>query len=664
MASTWVPYNLTWDDAPLDLSFLYEPERPAGKRGFVSAQDGRLVFADGTEARFWGSSFNSGSNFPTREQARAVARRLAKFGVNLMRCHQMDADWSTPNLFQFNRAKAKPHTRTLDPESLDRFDYLLACLAEEGIYVYLDTLTYRRFRMLDGVAGAVDVPEAGKPYNYFDRTLIELQKEFNEQLWTHVNPHRGLAYRDDPAIVLTGIANECDLFTQPPVLEPYRSELERRYRAWAAEHDVAVPAGDVDFADPDAEIARFFTAVHDGYYAEMIAHLRSIGVRIPVCGTNWRKNLGLCESQDATDFHDTHVYWDLPHWEKEPRAMVREELNCFAHGALARTFEKPLFVSEWGHTYPQEWRAESALAYAAVAGLQGWSGLAHQGYRYDTHGPVDRIGGGASTLNGRVYRNQLEAFNDPAQFGLFYQAALMFRRGDVRPAEQTLLVEVEETADWRLQDVNMRTLAFEEMPALARSVETHRVALALPGSEQSADLCVPAGEPFGEGAAQIRSDTGELGREPERGVGWIDTPRSKAAYGFLGGAGVLELTGCELEIASEFATVGLTSLTDAPIRDAACLLLTAIGRCDNTGARYSEDRRRQLDFGTAPVLVEAVEGRVRFQTTREDLAVWVIGQRGELVVSLDVRREGGWLEFEIGPQDALTQSSIYYLIRP
>ena len=35
---------------------------------------------------------------------------------------------------------------TLDPESMERLDYLIYCLKREGIYVYLDMLTSRKFR--------------------------------------------------------------------------------------------------------------------------------------------------------------------------------------------------------------------------------------------------------------------------------------------------------------------------------------------------------------------------------------------------------------------------------------------------------------------------------------------------------------------------------------
>ncbi len=91
---------------------------------------------------------------------------------------------------------------------------------------------------------AVDaLPQAAKPYHYFDPRLIELQKEYNRDLWTHLNPYTGLAYRDDPSIALCEIVNESDFFAQPPVLEPYRSRLEGRYRQWAEEQGLRVPAG-------------------------------------------------------------------------------------------------------------------------------------------------------------------------------------------------------------------------------------------------------------------------------------------------------------------------------------------------------------------------------------------------------------------------------------
>lgn len=666
----WVPFTLAWDDAPLDLSFIFSDERPAGKHGFLGVVGDRMVFADGTVARFWGTCFNSGANFPTHEQSQVTARRLGKFGLNMVRTHQMDAEWSTPNIFEFNRAQPKGDTLSFDPRSMDRLDYLIYCLKQEGIYVYLDLLTYRQFLAGDGVESPEQLPPAAKPYAYFDPRLIELQKEFNRALWTHVNPYTELAYKDEPAIALTELQNESDFFSQPPVIEPYRSRLEILYGDWAARHRLQINADPVDFSKPDDQLALFMGEMQRDYYLEMIAHLREIGVRIPVAGTNWSKNLAVLESQRVTDFTDTHWYWNFPFWEgdlppglppgfADQVPMVSQAKNGFVNGAFQRLLDRPLFVSEWDHAWPDEWRAESPLAYAAVASLQGWSGMTIHTYRYSSYGPVDRIGGGASTINGVTYRNHFDTFNDPAKFGLFYHAALMFRRGDVQRANQRIGIRVDEDMrGWRLAGPG-------NIPALAVHPEMHMTGMLLPGDGVEVTSVVDAlASAVQHDAGEVRSDTGELWRSWEQGFGWIDTPRTKAAYGFLARVGRIDLDGFDLEISTDFAIVALSSLTDDTICDSASLLLTAVGRCDNTDARYDKERKHQLDPGHAPIVVEAIEGGVAIATNRRDLKVWVISDRGEAVSTVPSRLDNGKLHFAIGPQPAWNPSSIYYLIRP
>lgn len=90
--------------APIDLSFLFEDEKPAGKHGFVKAEGTQLVFEDGTPARFWGVCLNASANFPPHDHAEKLARRLAMYGVNMVRMHQMETEYSNPNIFQYSKA--------------------------------------------------------------------------------------------------------------------------------------------------------------------------------------------------------------------------------------------------------------------------------------------------------------------------------------------------------------------------------------------------------------------------------------------------------------------------------------------------------------------------------------------------------------------------------
>jgi len=660
MRSNWVPFKLAWDDAPVDISFVFEQEIPAGKHGFLTVDGNRLAFKDGTEARFWGTCFNSGANFPTHEYSEMVAKRLAMFGVNMMRTHQMDAEWATPNIFEFNRARPKGDTRSFDPESMDRLDYLIYSLKQQGIYIYLDLLTYRKFRPGDGVDAVDALNDAAKPYTYFDSKLIELQKEFARDLWTHINPYTGLAYKDDPAIALTELKNESDLFTHPVILEPYRSRLEAQYRAWAEEKRLKVKEEKVDFACPNDQVAHFLCQVMADYYREMIVYLRGIGVKIPVNGTNWSRCLGVLASNLVTDFTDSHCYWNFPKWEHPEGtdicSMVGQVDNNLAVLSFMRTLERPFFVSEWDHAWPAPYRSESPLAYAAAAAFQGWSGLTIHTYRYGTHNPVDCLG--ATTINGVTYRMHFDAFNDPAKFGLFYHAALLFRRGDVRPAEKSVAIQIPEDMPlWLLKGP-------KDIPALVLLCEKHQVGMALPGEPCGASMVVPPDKSFvGQETGEVLSDTGELWRSWSKRIGWIDTPRTKVAYGFLGEEAKVSLKGLDLEVKTDFATIAISSLTGEPICESDALLLTAVGRCDNSAARYDEKGTRLLDMGHAPVLIEPIEAVIRLETSRPNLKIWVIADNKEAVTPLPTAYEDGVLEFEIGSQPSYNRSSMYYLIR-
>ena len=54
MASQWPKGIIDWQTFPIDLSFLNQNEKPAGKHGFIKSHEDMLVFEDGTVGRFWG----------------------------------------------------------------------------------------------------------------------------------------------------------------------------------------------------------------------------------------------------------------------------------------------------------------------------------------------------------------------------------------------------------------------------------------------------------------------------------------------------------------------------------------------------------------------------------------------------------------------------------
>ena len=133
------------------------------------------------------------------------------------------------------------------------------------------------------------------------------------------------------------------------------------------------------------------------------------------------------------------------------RALTQSREFDFEALTCTRDLEKPFFVSEWDVPWPNEYRAESAIVFAAASALQGYSGLAIHTYAYSSRLSEMRVLGkevSSSAIGGVPFREGVfSTWNDPAKYGLFYHAALILRRQDVRPAEETLKLRLRDLGE-------------------------------------------------------------------------------------------------------------------------------------------------------------------------------------------------------------------------
>ncbi|MFB3903164.1 MAG: carbohydrate binding domain-containing protein [Acidobacteriota bacterium] len=187
-----------------DLSWLNH--KPAGVRGPVHAGPDGHLYAGNERQRFLGVNFTYRSAIPEHSDAEKIAARLARFGINIVRFHLMDANWGGECIFD----PAYPGTRHLDPKSLDKLDYFVFQLKKNGIYSDMNLLTGRAFRSFDGLDPSIDSMgwKARQTPAMFDRPMIELQKEYARLLLDRVNPYTELRYTVDPAIAIVELVNE------------------------------------------------------------------------------------------------------------------------------------------------------------------------------------------------------------------------------------------------------------------------------------------------------------------------------------------------------------------------------------------------------------------------------------------------------------------------
>lgn len=667
--SRYIPQPAYPDNMPVDISFVFASERPAGKHGFLKAEGEELRFADGTLARFWGVNFNGGACFPDKDYAPKVARRLAQAGCNMVRFHQLDAEWDTPNIFSWRKGMRLADTRHLDPKSMDALDYLIFCLKEEGIYTYLDLITYRKFKEGDGVKEFALLGDAGKPWCMIDPVMIELQKEFCRQIWEHHNPYTGLAYKDDPAICMTEVINECDMFLNIPGAKSdyqrcpwHEQQFKELMRDWLADNGIEYDWQNTDFYTVDDTMVAFKIHLTKKYYAELYGYMREIGVKIPIAGSNWAPHVSACvkteEDMDLVDGH--HYYYDWK-WGNTERTCLHSNITSqrFIMPRLGkrRIAGKPFFCSEWDMPWPNSHRAEGPIYYAAIGALQNWSGYTIHTYAYTCNlDKMDVLGREVSSPVGGVpYREGIfSVWNDPAKFGLFYHAALITRRGDVRPAEKKVAVQ----SDRLCESIST---AFEGL------MEQHVASTVFDGKlPQGYDQLLNEQDVYPMDDKVI-SDTGELWRDIKAQIGAVDTPRTKVLYGFLGrnrpvGTRAGHHTGVNLDALqvdckTDFAVIAMSSLTEDPICHSNNILLTTIGRARNTDAQF--DGIKMLEVGRAPILAEVIDAEIKLRTDCRNLKVWGINAEGFYAGCIPTTYEDGVLSFRVGDEN---NPACYYLI--
>ncbi len=662
--SNYIPYPFFHDDVPIDISFVFENEKPAGKHGFIKVDGKDFAFEDGTKVKFWGTNFNGWGCLPEHDYAEKLAKRLAKIGLNLVRFHQLDSEWHNRNIFAFTKGK-RMTSGHLDPESLDRLDYLIYCLKKEGIYCYMDMFTYRKFKSDEGVENAIALPDAAKPSCIFSDKLIDLQKELVKELWQHENPYTKLAYCDDPVFVMAEIANECDLFTQKltNIPEPYKTEYLNKFDKWLADNGIDKKAADFDLAlaNEDETITDFNIYLQEEYYKIIYSYMRECGVKIPITGNNWKGTPGNTKTQLVTDYFDSHSYHYDWRWNefakhcknsaitKNNPDTVSNSLNdsvikpfsYLSECAVEATADRPTFISEWDMPWPNEYRAESPLYSAAIGMLQGWSGFAIHTYSYSARLERMNILGSeiySQKIGGTPYRQGIfSTWNDPAKFGLFYHAALITRRGDVKMANETVEIKPFSKFEWNLDPVNA-------------NIEKHAIINNLSLTDfASKDEKI-------EYENEIISDTKELLIDRKKNYGYINTPKTKCAYGFLAKNGHIDLSGVKINCENDFAVIALSSLSDDEITASDNILLTTVGRARNTDAKFAGDL--MLDYGKPPVEIEVIKTEIEIETNVEGLRIWAISPEGFYIGTIPSSYENGKLRFTLGN----SSQSMYYLI--
>jgi Cellulase (glycosyl hydrolase family 5) len=637
--SLWPKSNLDWQTSPVDLSFLNAGEKPAGRRGFVKAAGESLVFEDGTPARFWGTNLAAQALFGTsRSNVIRQAKRLSALGFNLVRIHHFDSPWVNPNIF----GKDAVDTQKLDPASMDKLDWWIKCLKDEGIYVWLDLHVQRALTKGDRIYGFDEIRKGGKTadldgYNYVNPTIQQAMQRFNEAYLNHVNAYTGVAYKNEPAIMALLITNENDItYHFGNMLLPDKNvPLHNRLYMTLAEEFAAKNGLPVDKTWRSWEPGPsklFLNDLEHRFNVDMISHLHRLGVRVPIVTTStWGgEPIFSLPALTAGDIIDVHAYGGAFEINKNP-LKKSNMVNWLSMGHVAG---KPMTVTEWNVSpFPVPDRHSSALYIASAARLQGWDAVMLYAYAQEP-------------LNDAGKPSNWQAFNDPALLATLPAAALLYRQGHVREAETTYALAPDR------EQLFYQSISPDTSVAGRTASEKGKLVIVLPEVPELPWLkkgSIPPGavvirnfnqSMIANDAVEVVSDTGEIRRNWVEGIYAVDTPRTQAAMGNIGNQQIV-LHDVRFCVKTDNASVAVQSLDGAPITSSSSLMISLGAQSLPTG--------NALPFRSEPVvgelIIRAHQGMKLFKATgkQKTKEIPVNYKDGKYVIKLAESLGTSWL---------------------
>jgi hypothetical protein len=631
-------------------------DAPAGKHGFLQVKEGKFVFENGTPVKFWGTNLVAKDIFASHQEMDSLASRLAKMGANMLRLHHMDAPWSVPNIFG-----NKKGTRSLDSAALDRLDYLIYAMKNKGIYIFMDLLVHREFTPEDGVDQPME--RGGKMTGFFNEKSIELQKEFATQLLTHYNPYTKLQYKDDPAIAASEFINESSLYTHfsGDALSPYyRQELQNKFLEIPAHKDKKLSVFGMEYSGHRATLREsvvgdtrasldFITATEKKYYQTLNSHLRSLGVKYPLAGSNFPPPiLAALHNNTDLDFIITNEYWDHPQvwkinddWDRVLWAPFdnNPQLKNLAWTLVRskswfRVKDKPFMITEWNHCYPNEYVLEGVPLISAYGALQGWNGILEFDIRHGQQGE-ERI-------------TNISLSRKPEDMAHWVMAAPAFLGAYIKEAPGEVIEGV-------------RPDQVQELPSYSDFLETNYhlpyITKVSKSFAQKSSQNHQQFNKFWDSETKVaKSETGELTLDGKKG--WLEFSAAKlqGAVGFIKDHS-FNLQDISFQVKNSHASVLAVSADQKDLSQSSSIYLVVTGPTKMTSQTYSHTRNSLKDIGKLPVLAQVIEGELSLK--QGDWEIYSLSPAGEKGKKMKTEKVGEGTLFKLDQG----RSHVYLAIR-
>ncbi len=629
-----------------DYSFLNH--KPAGKYGYLTNQNGDFTFADGQKIRFFGINLVDDRVMEMdHRQTEELAQNMAALGINMVRIHHISAKWQKAEpLF----AQPEKSTLAFNDKALEKLDYLLYQLKQNGIYVTMEIVDSALIPLPLEMPNQETIKNGNvlKILMMIDDDVKQYCQTWAKNFFCRTNRYTGQPLIADPQLAVMGIVNEISMGYHNGKLDNlsqyHLNKLREKFTVYLQTQKL--PSSDFDPELKDSVSAQFWNQQLRDAYVFWTNYLRQIGYHGLISGSNFGENFFHHEPSAICDFMDAHLYWGYASWSKNKSRMVnnnwsdllkypRNENNytkeLFARFSTAAVAEKPLISSEHrtanGGGNPStfddamrysEYRAAGLPFFATIQAFQNWDGF----YVFASQG----IG---SLKNEERMGHLLDVRYDTTYLATFPLSAYLLRGNVISSARKKMLITItDEDIYGKPQEPSFLADGLFYYP------EQHSVAIQYPRQtvdQKQYDEVIPLSKIQKmnlPATTRITADTGDFFRNFEEGYFVVNTAKVQGVEGFFYRTKQHAFKNFQMEIYSDFGVCFVAAKT-GNIADSDRLLFLVVAGCENQDDGKGRQAKGWVLPGKGPVLLEPVTGKLSFVNNRYD--IWILGEKGERV---------------------------------
>jgi len=372
------------------------------------------------------------------------------------------------------------------------------------------------------------------------------------------------------------------------------------------------------------DLMKFYEKLQVDYFAEMKSYLKdTLGVKVPISGTNWYVGPEDLKVQSTLDYIDNHAYWNHPDFYKDPwdtyywRIDNKSMLTHTGHNTIRNLFmgfsvkNMPFTISEYNHAFPNQYQSEMLPIITAYAsfhkadaimffpyGSSDWERDFNDGF-FDIHRNSIVMSG--SPLFAYAYRNRL-----------------------ISEAQESVAIQYDEESVYNSSIFSSSSWApvfkYDNNLCYQNDIEI----VDFNAETATSDNDIPQ-----VGTNEFTTTTNEITWNIENGILEVDAPQFKSISGYLQHSPTLQSNAMGVENSTDFGSVAWLSLTDEPVETSPISVLNISSKVINSGMVWDEDNQTvHKQWGSSPTQYNPVTMNLKLKTDAKVIKVVRMDTKG------------------------------------